>query len=137
VYYSLHKDVETLLNTLSGREEAMIKMKEQLAWISETLSGLSKHVSKLARQVTQSTAPGKGKPGSPAIKGAPARVARVRRDTVLDSVFETIKRSRSGISIAQLKKKTELGDRQLSNALYKLTKKGMVHAKSRGVYVKS
>jgi hypothetical protein len=56
---------------------------------------------------------------------------------VLDSVFETIKRNRSGISIAQLKKKTDLGDRQLSNALYKLTKKGMVHAKSRGIYVKS
>jgi lambda repressor-like predicted transcriptional regulator len=52
-------------------------------------------------------------------------------------VLDAIKRSRKGISIAQLKQKTALGDRQLSNALYKLTKKGIVHAKSRGVYVKS
>ena len=43
----------------------------------------------------------------------------------------------NGITIAQLKGKTALDDRQLSNALYKLTKKGMIAAKSRGVYVKS
>jgi predicted transcriptional regulator of viral defense system len=52
-------------------------------------------------------------------------------------VYKTIRRSRNGISIAQLKAKTALDDRQLSNALYKLTKKGMIEAKSRGVYVKS
>jgi len=115
----------------------MKKLQEQLAWISQTLSGLSKHVSKIAKEVTKSTATAKGKAGSAAAKKARGTVARVRRDTVLDSVFETIKRSRSGISIAQLKKKTDLGDRQLSNALYKLTKKGVVHAKSRGIYVRS
>ena len=33
-----------------------------------------------------------------------------------------------------LKKKTNLEPRQLSNALYKLTKKGTIEAKSRGIY---
>ena len=115
----------------------MKKLQEQLAWISQTLSGLSKHVSKITKQVAKLAVSAKEKPGRAAAKRAPGRAARVRRDTVLDSVFEAIKRSRTGISIAQLKKKTDLGDRQLSNALYKLTKKGVVHAKARGVYVKS
>lgn len=115
----------------------MKKLQEQLAWISQTLSGLSKHVSKIARQVAAPAAAAKVKAAASATKPASSKTARIRRDTVLDSVFEAIKRSRSGISIAQLKQKTDLGDRQLSNALYKLTKKGMVHAKSRGVYVRS
>jgi lambda repressor-like predicted transcriptional regulator len=115
----------------------MKKLQEQLAWISQTLSGLSKHVNKITKQVAKLGGSAREKPGRGAVKKAPGQTARVRRDTVLDSVFGAIKRSRSGISIAQLKRKTDLGDRQLSNALYKLTKKGVVHAKSRGVYVKS
>jgi predicted transcriptional regulator len=115
----------------------MKTLQEQLAWISQTLSGLSKQVSKITQQVGKLIPSAKAKPGRRPDQKASARVARVRRDTVLDSVFDAIKRSRGGISIAQLKKKTDLGDRQLSNALYKLTKKGMVYAKTRGVYVKS
>ncbi|HWR91767.1 MAG TPA: hypothetical protein VN300_05045 [Desulfobacterales bacterium] len=115
----------------------MKKLEQQLARILQTLSSLSKHVGQIAKEVTRSTAAAKGASGSASGKKTRGAAARVRRDTVLDSVFETIKRNRSGISIAQLKKKTDLGDRQLSNALYKLTKKGMVHAKSRGIYVKS
>ncbi len=115
----------------------MKKLQEQLAWIAQTLSGLSKQVSRINKQVAKRAIRAKAQPGRAAADTSPGRAARVRRDTVLDSVFDAIKRSRSGISIAQLKQKTELGDRQLSNALYKLTKKGVVHAKSRGIYVKS
>jgi hypothetical protein len=115
----------------------MKTLQAQLAWISQTLSGLSKQVSKITQQVGKLTKPPKAKPGRRSVQKTSGRVARVRRDTVLDSVFDAIKRSRGGISIAQLKKKTDLGDRQLSNALYKLTKKGVVHAKARGLYVKS
>ncbi len=115
----------------------MKKLQAQLVWISQTLSALSKQVSKITKQVEKLAASAKETPGRSAAKKAPGTGARVRRDTVLDSVFGAIKRSRTGISIAQLKTKTDLGDRQLSNALYKLTKKGVVRAKARGVYVKS
>jgi predicted Rossmann fold nucleotide-binding protein DprA/Smf involved in DNA uptake len=40
------------------------------------------------------------------------------------------------VTVAQLKTKTQLNARQLSNALYKLSKKGMVEAPSRGLYLK-
>ena len=56
--------------------------------------------------------------------------------TVLDTVFDVIKRSRNGATIANLREKTGLEARQLSNALYKLAKKGRVKTKSRGVYIK-
>lgn len=115
----------------------MEKLQKQLAWIVQALSGLSKQVNQINQQVAKLAACVKAQPGRASAAPSPGRAARVRRDTVLDSVFDAIKRSRRGISIAQLKQKTDLGDRQLSNALYKLTKKGVVHAKSRGIYVKS
>jgi hypothetical protein len=116
----------------------MKKLKDQLSDVSKTLSGLLKKMNKLTRQARKLGSPPrvKSKPGRKPGRKARAGVARVRQDTVLDSVYGAIKRSRSGIRIAQLKSKTGLGDRQLSNALYKLTKKGMVYAKTRGVYTK-
>jgi hypothetical protein len=113
----------------------MQKVQDQLSEVSKALSGLSKRVNKIAKRISKFGSGGKAKSKRGGQPGRPA--ARVRQDTVLDSVYKSIRRSRNGITIAQLKSKTALEDRQLSNALYKLTKKGMVYAKSRGVYAKS
>lgn len=113
----------------------MKRIKEQLTWVSKTLSSLSKQVDKLAKQVSR-MGNAEGRSG-PAAKRTFARGALARRDTVLESVYETIKASRrKGISIPALRSRTGLGARQLSNALYKLTKKGIVETPSRGIYVK-
>jgi hypothetical protein len=128
----------------------MKKMKDQLKSISKSLVSLSKQVDRLTKQVDKAQTAAKAAPKK---KAAPVRKAAapkrkaaapkrtpkkpVKRatgakpTTVLDSVLTVIKRSRKGVSIADLK-----NSRQLSNALYKLTKKGMVTAKSRGLYVK-
>jgi lambda repressor-like predicted transcriptional regulator len=55
---------------------------------------------------------------------------------VLDAVFDVIEKSNNGATIAQLKQKTGLSPRQLSNALYKLSTRGKIVAQSRGLYVK-
>ncbi len=52
-----------------------------------------------------------------------------------ESVLKTIVGSKKGISVREIKTKTKLADRQVSNALYKLTKNGFITAKSRGLYV--
>ena len=139
----------------------MKKMKTQLKTISKSLVSLSRQVDRLTQQVdklqpaTKKAAPKKAaakrktvarktvaKKRAPAKtrKRTPAKVTRrapaKKAPTVLDSVHNVIKRSRSGVTIATLKSKTKLDSRQLSNALYKLSKKGLVRAKSRGVYVK-
>jgi hypothetical protein len=112
----------------------MKKLQDQLAEVSKTLSELFKKVNQMKRRInklssTTAAGPKRGRPLG--------RKARVRQDTVLDSIYKAIRRSRKGISIVQLKSKIALDDRQISNALYKLTKKGLVRTKSRGVYIKS
>ncbi len=126
----------------------MKKMKDQLKSISKSLVSLSKQVDRLTKQVdklqaTPKTVAKKAVKKSATPKRKPAarkkvakRAPAAKSPTVLDAVFNVIKRNRNGVSIAALKAKTKLDSRQLSNALYKLSKKGQVRAKSRGVYVK-
>ncbi len=136
----------------------MKKMKDQLKSISKSLVSLSKQVDRLTKQVdklqaaksavgkrtvAKKTAPKKAVKKKAASRRKPAarktvakRTPAGKSTTVLDTVFDVIKRNRNGVSIAALKAKTKLDSRQLSNALYKLSKKGQVRAKSRGVYVK-
>jgi membrane protein involved in colicin uptake len=80
-------------------------------------------------------APAKKAKKAPKAAKAKAKAA-AGKGTVLDSVLDVIAKAKNGANIATLKKKTKLEPRQLSNALYKLTKKGTIEARSRGVYFK-
>ena len=139
----------------------MKKVQTQLKTVAKSLASLAKKLEKLSTQVAaapakkkaatkkkaapKKKAPAKKKavakkkaaPKKAAAKKAPAKKAAKGKSTVLDSVLAVIKKSRSGANIATLKAKTGLESRQLSNALYKLSKKKMIKSKSRGVYVKA
>ena len=110
----------------------MKNLQSQLKTVSKSLEALSKQVQKLSNQVEKPKAAKK----ATANKAAAKKVAPAGGKTVLDTVLDVIKRSKKGVSVAQLKTKTQLDARQLSNALYKLSKKGMVQAPSRGLYLK-
>ena len=121
----------------------MKKLKDQLKTISSSLSSLSKQVEKIIKQVEKlqpkkaAVAPKKtAAKKKVAAKKAPAKKAPAKSPTVIDSILNAIKKTKKGITIAQLKEKTEFNSKQLSNALYKLTKKGKIEATTRGLYVK-
>ena len=113
----------------------MKKLESQLKRVSQSLAALSKQVEKLSQQVSKD---------QPAKTAAAARMAPAKKTkaaaaggkTVLDTVYDVIKRTQKGVTVAQLKQKTDLNARQLSNALYKLSNRSQVQAISRGLYVK-
>jgi len=133
-----------LCQTTSTKEEnQMKKIKAQLKTLSKSLATLSKQVEKITDQVDKLQAPQKAVPAKKTVakkkvvkKAAPKKAAPSKQETMLDAVFDTIKRTKKGVTVAQLREKTKLDSRQLSNALYKLTKKGIIQTKSRGLYVK-
>jgi len=117
----------------------MAEVKDQLQSISKDLAALSRQVNKLSKQVEKMKPAAKTTAKKSAAKSKKSKAAAkpTRSGSVLDTVYEAIRRSRKGVSIAQLKDKTNLNARQLSNALYKLSKKGMIKSVSRGVYMKA
>ena len=126
----------------------MKKIKAQLKTLSKSLAAISKQVEKITNQVDKLTAPKKAVPAKKTVakkkvakkkvakKAAAKKAAPAKQATMLDAVFDVIKRTKKGVTVAQLREKTKLDSRQLSNALYKLTKKGVIQTKSRGLYVK-
>ena len=121
----------------------MKKIKAQLKTLSKSLATISKQVEKITDQVDKLKAPQKAVPAKKTVakkkvvkKAAAKKAAPAKQETMLDTVFDIIKRTKKGVTVSQLREKTKLDSRQLSNALYKLTKKGVIQTKSRGLYVK-
>jgi len=140
----------------------MKSVQTELTSISTALASLAKQVEKLASAVGKETAKKvpakkakapakKAKPKAKKAKATPKkRVAKKaapktekastpaasKGQSMLDSIYGMISRSRKGITVAQLKKRTGLENRQVSNALYKLSTKGKIETIARGVYVK-
>jgi len=114
----------------------MKNIQSQLKTVSKSLAALSKQVEKLSQQVAKAQPAKKAAPARKAAPGKATKAAAAGGQTLLDTVYGAIKRTKKGVTVAQLKEKTNLDARQLSNALYKLSKKGQVYAKSRGLYVK-
>jgi len=116
----------------------MKQVQSQLKTVAKTLASLAEKIEKISAQLEEPSAPKKTKPVSQKKKAAaPAKESEAQKDTVLDSVLDVIRKSRNGATISQLKEKTGLESRQLSNALYKLSKKGKIKSKARGVYIKA
>lgn len=122
----------------------MKKAQTQIKSLEKNIAALQKKLAKLKGQggkagsTKKAAAKAPKKAAAPKKKAAPKKVASSdAKGTVLENVLEVIGKSRSGANIADLKAKTNLESRQLSNALYKLSKKGQIKTISRGVYVKA
>jgi predicted Rossmann fold nucleotide-binding protein DprA/Smf involved in DNA uptake len=147
------EDKIIVLILLIKEEILMKKVKDQLKTIAKSLLSLSKKVEKIAKQadalrpvkpapaakktVAKKTVAKKTPAKKAVAKKTPAKKAALPKQlTVLDAVFDSIKRTKKGVTVAKLKEKLDLNAKQLSNTLYKLSKQGKIEAKSRGLYFK-
>ena len=139
------KSVQKKLVTLSQQQlkKQLITASKSLVNLSKQLEKISAHVEKLqaAETTAKKKAAVKKKPVAkkkPAIrkKAGVKKPAASKGETVLGTVFDAIKRSKKGVTIDKIKEKSGFDGRQLSNALYKLTKQGKIKTVTRGIYIK-
>ena len=138
------KDVQKKLLAISTKLSALVQQVEKMAEAIEAGSGKAAPAkkAKAAKKAVKATtrkakaAAKKKAPKTAAAKKKPKPAATAGSSTMLDNIYGMISRSRNGITVDRLKKRTGLQARQVSNALYKLTKKGKIETVSRGVYTK-
>ena len=134
------KDVQKELLSISATLSSLVGKVEKIVETIETDGGATKTLKRTkAKKSTKAPAakkPARKKKAAAKKSAAESKDQSSSSDTMLDNIFKMISRSRNGISVERLKKRTNLGSRQVSNALYKLTKKGLVETITRGVYVK-
>ena len=142
------KDVQKELLAISTTLSSLVKQVEKITEALETEESGAAAPAKRARSAKKAKATVKkakasakkaaAKKQAPTVAAeqAPAPATAASSETMLDSILGMISRSRNGISVERLKKRTGLEARQVSNALYKLTKKGKIETISRGLYIK-
>jgi len=76
---------------------------------------------------------------APGAKGSPGAATRTGKQalTASDRVYGIIKRSKNGLSISDIKRKTQFEDKKLRNILFRLNSLGRIKRISRGVYTAS
>jgi predicted Rossmann fold nucleotide-binding protein DprA/Smf involved in DNA uptake len=141
------KDVKKELASISTALTSLTKKVERMVMTLEKESGKAAPKKKAKAAKKAAAAPKKKAPAKKAKvpakkKAAPKASSKAKApaasgsETMLDNILGMISRSRSGITVDKLKKRTDLEARQVSNALYKLSRKGLVETIARGVYVK-
>jgi len=113
----------------------MKQLEKDLKAIGKDLKRLTQKTEKMIERLkklekAQAAKKPKAKPVKKAIAKKPTRVSSS------DTVLGIIKRSRKGIDIAALKKKTGFEGRKIRDITYRLKKQGKIKTEGKGLYVK-
>ena len=120
----------------------MKQLKKELQAISKALSQLTKKTEQMTKRLERLEKSSKAKKPKSARRG-PGRPPKktVRRKssgtTAIEAVLKLINRSKKGVSIDDLRKKTGIGENNLRVSLYRLKKRGEVTNASKGIYIKA
>jgi predicted Rossmann fold nucleotide-binding protein DprA/Smf involved in DNA uptake len=154
-FKALTKKTKELSNKLAKtavteleRAQAAIKLKSPTQRAADALKALSKQTDKLIKAVdkfekkkaaTKRKAKAKAKP----VKKVRARKARAKKPpakkaktvTATDQVLKIIKRSKKGVDVPTLVKKTGLAQTTVRNIVSRAVKQGKIKRVGRGIYV--
>ena len=112
--------------------------KKDLTALKKNISTIGKKVDNLltAFEKEQTKAPKPSK--SKAVKAKLDRKAPVKKkttkETATDQVLKIINRSKKGVNIDTLKKKTGFADKKLRNIIFRAYKEGKIQRADRGLY---
>mgnify|MGYP001080644698 CR=1 FL=1 len=111
----------------------MKKIAKDLKAIAKQLNTLAKKTETMAQSFETTTADSAPTPKkAPAAKKAAAPKARANTPT--DQVLTIMKRYKKGISVEELRKKSGLNEKQISNIVHRACKKGKMKRIDRGIY---
>ena len=117
----------------------MKQLKKDLQAVSKELKALANKTERIMNaaaklEKTQVRAKAKAKPGKKPRAKKPA-AKKAAGQTATDKVVSIIKRSKKGVDVPTLMKKTGLADKQIRNIVFKASKQGKIKKAGRGVYV--
>jgi hypothetical protein len=123
----------------------MAVLKKDLNVVKREIKALEKKLEKLFKALEQKQkavkakitkkAPAKKKP---ATKKAPAKkvkaAGKASQPTATDQILRIVKRSKKGVDVPTLKKKTGFDDKKIRNIIFRAAKDGKIQKTGRGVY---
>ena len=111
----------------------MAILKKDLNALRKDFKALEKKMEKLLKAAESSGMPQKTAQAKTARK-APAN-KKSTQITATDQILKIIKRSKKGVDVPTLKKKTGFDDKKVRNIVFRAAKEGRIKKSGRGVYV--
>jgi putative endonuclease len=124
---------------LTGKEKKMTISKKDLQALNKQVKALGNKIDKLLASAGKSHKT-KAKPARlKTTKKAPVKKTTTQKRpvklTATDQVLKIIKRSKKGVNVAALIKKTGFNEKKVSNILNRIYKQGRVKRAGRGIYI--
>ncbi len=121
----------------------MKKLKKNLQAVTRGLKAMTRKTEPMAKKVAKlekPQTPAKRKPEAKAktSKKTPAKKTSAKKSaglTATDQVVNIIKRSKNGVDVPTLMKKTGMEDKKIRNIVFRVSKQGKIKRAGRGVYV--
>ena len=116
----------------------MAILKKDLNALRKDFKALEKKMEKLLKAAESSGKPQKTTKAK-AVRKAPAEKTpakkKVMQVTATDQILKIIKRSKKGVDVPTLKKKTGFDDKKVRNIVFRAAKEGRIKKSGRGIYV--
>ncbi len=138
---AVKRDIKALEKKLEKLLKAHVPMPKAKKVIKKKVVKKAKAVKKApAKKAPAKKAPAKKAPAKKAsAKKAPAKKAVARKKapqaTATDKILIIIKRSKKGVDVPTLKKKTGFDDKKVRNIIFRASKEGKIKKSGRGIYV--
>lgn len=134
----LKKDLQAVKRDIKALEKNLEKLLKAYEPMPKAKKVTKKKAVKKAKTVKK--APAKKAPAKKApAKKAPAKKAVARKKapqaTATDKILKIIKRSKKGVDVLTLKKKTGFDDKKVRNIIFRASKEGKIKKSGRGIYV--
>jgi hypothetical protein len=120
----LKRDIRDIQKDIKALERKMEKLLKALD------KGKTTKAKRPAKKITTRAVKAKRAPA----KKVPVRKKRLKL-TATEQVLRVIKRSRKGVDVPTLKKKTGFEDKKVRNIIFRTSKEGKIKKVGRGIYV--
>jgi hypothetical protein len=135
----LKKDLHAVKKDIKALEKKLDKLLKAHEPMPKAKKVTKKKVAKKAKVVKK--APAKKAPAKKkaSTKKAPAKKAVAKKKTAqataTDKILRIVKRSKKGVDVPTLKKKTGFDDKKVRNIVFRASKEGKIKKSGRGIYV--
>ena len=132
------KDLQAVKSGIKALEKKLEKLLKAIGPMPKAKKVTKKKAVKKAKTVKK--APAKKAPAKKAsAKKAPAKKTVAKKKatqvTATDRILQIVKRSKKGVDVPTLKKKSGFDDKKVRNIVFRASKEGKIKKSGRGIYV--
>ena len=134
----LKKDLQAVksgIAALAKKLEALLKAHEPMPKAKKVTKKKAVKKAKTVKKAPAKKAPAK----KASAKKAPAKKAvapkKATQVTATDKILQIVKRSKKGVDVPTLKKKSGFDDKKVRNIVFRASKEGKIKKSGRGMYV--